>query len=95
MAETRYICKHSDGMGHCEISDDGYCSGPCTLEEDIEYAPVRHGRWIETVNTIMDYHTGEALDDIYYNCSQCGCGIDYKPNYCPNCGDRMDGENNG
>ena len=40
MAETRYICKHSDGMGHCEISDDWCCSGPCTMEEDIEYTPV-------------------------------------------------------
>ena len=40
MAETRYICKHSDGMGHCKISDDWCCSGPCTLEEDIEYTPV-------------------------------------------------------
>ncbi len=46
MAETLHICKHSGSMGHCKISDDWCCSAPCTLEQDIEYAPVWHGQWI-------------------------------------------------
>ena len=48
------------------------------------YAPVRHGRWI------IDSAGGKIA------CSDCGCiYLGYNgglpPNYCPNCGSRMDG----
>lgn len=48
--------------------------------------PVKHGRWI--------------LDNPQYllsHCSECRCfnSIGYKWKYCPNCGARMDGEDNG
>ena len=60
------------------------------LEEEFEIvdkvedvAPVVHGEWIP-------FHS-EAAGDIQY-CSACDVGCTWKPNYCPNCGARMDGE---
>ena len=48
-----------------------------------DVAPVRHGRWIDSLARITPY------------CSACGhshrCLI-RTPNYCPNCGAKMDGE---
>lgn len=65
------------------------------LLEDVPYedvAPVRHGRWVEN-----DY----LFLDTLYRCSVCGEEF-YLENgtpqenqyyYCPNCGAKMDGEN--
>lgn len=58
-----------------------------------DVAPVRHGHWI--------YDCGNEYAD-YYHCSECGAEIDLcneiytetKPNYCKNCGARMDKETN-
>lgn len=47
-----------------------------------DVAPVRHGRWAETVTDGF----------LFVSCSACGFKtgrIDY--NYCPNCGVKMDG----
>ena len=49
-----------------------------------DVAPVRHGRWI------IDSANGKIA------CSSCGCiYLGYngrlEPNYCPNCGSKMDG----
>ena len=50
-----------------------------------DVATVRHGRWIDSLARITSY------------CSTCGhshrCLI-RTPNYCPNCGAKMDGELN-
>lgn len=50
-----------------------------------DVAPVRHGRWIDSLARITPY------------CSACGhshrCLI-RTPNYCPNCGAKMDDELN-
>ena len=43
--------------------------------------PVRHGRWLPFHST--------AAGDIQY-CSACEIGCTWKPNYCPNCGAKMD-----
>lgn len=79
----------------------------CVTEWDIkdapaaDVAPVRHGRW----ECIYDDSTGET--DI--TCSYCkntrtikGCFVStdgkscyFEDDYCPNCGARMDGDNNG
>lgn len=48
-----------------------------------DVAPVVHGRWIP--------FRSEAAGDIQY-CSACDIGCTWMPNYCPNCGARMDGE---
>ena len=52
--------------------------------------PVKHGRWIFAKDVVA------YLKDIisYIKCSECGddiCWVNTKrPNYCPNCGARMD-----
>lgn len=52
---------------------------------DTDVAPVRHGRWMTT------YRYGFPL----WECSECEMqtGTANFP-YCPNCGAKMDGENN-
>lgn len=57
------------------------------IDEEPSVDPVKHGRWIEEPNC-------------WYRCSICGNHypsirgyMDY--NYCPSCGTRMDGEQNG
>ncbi len=44
---------------------------------------VRHGRWI---NVKSDINLAE--------CSECGIRVIGKPNYCPDCGAKMDGDKN-
>ena len=54
-----------------------------------DVAPVVHGRWIEQEK----YTFG-----VMYDCSICGDRIldnGHPWNYCPNCGARMDGDENG
>ena len=51
-----------------------------------DVAHVRHGRWLPFHST--------AAGDIQY-CSACEIGCTWKPNYCPNCGAKMDGGNDG
>ena len=51
--------------------------------EDVQ--PVKRGRWV----------FNKPPDDwimSLYTCDQCGHVEDGKPNYCPNCGAKMDGE---
>lgn len=48
--------------------------------------PVKHGRWV---------YDGPSIE-VMYKCSECGYvefGYDH-PAYCPNCGARMDGDDN-
>ena len=60
-----------------------------------DVAPVRHGQWDGEGDGYAD---GELVIDVWY-CSRCGHCIDdgtddpYDlPNYCPNCGAKMDGD---
>lgn len=56
----------------------------------IDAVEVRHGFWV--------FDSGDEYSDRYH-CSECGKEIDIcneivaepKPNYCPNCGAKMDG----
>lgn len=59
-----------------------------------DVAPVVHGQWDGEGN---DYADGELVIDVWY-CSNCAYCIDdgtddpdRLPNYCPDCGARMDG----
>lgn len=46
----------------------------------VEAKPVRHGKWIDTPNYYQRW-----------KCSLCGCHTrDAAPNYCPNCGAKME-----
>lgn len=62
-----------------------------------DVAPVRHGRWIEQEDQMLD---------VYYTCSACKedfyietTGYTEKDmflyTYCPNCGAKMDGDTDG
>ena len=54
-----------------------------------ELAPVRHGRWINERMLVGGFAEKWGCD-----CSECGKTIKeplWKPNYCPNCGAKMDG----
>lgn len=59
-----------------------------------DVAPVVHGQWDGEGDGFAD---GEIVLDVWY-CSECGHCIDdgtddpcVLPNYCPNCGAKMDG----
>lgn len=91
MAETIFLCKHMRGAGWCSLND-GYCvEGPCGNADSIEYAPVRHGRWIET-----GYF--DSFKVPIYKCSNPECMKEVADHYienhkfCLRCGARMDGE---
>ena len=60
----------------------------------VDAVPVVHGRWDGEGDGFAD---GEIVLDVWY-CSECGHCIDdgtddpcVLPNYCPNCGAKMDG----
>lgn len=55
----------------------------------VEAEPVRHGRWIDETfkPTGLVFHP--------YVCDQCGCHSESNFTYCPDCGARMDGEQDG
>lgn len=55
-----------------------------------DVAPVMHGKWI------IPTKIGHRSFNIPH-CSVCNgipCGVDKNTNYCPNCGAKMDGNNN-
>lgn len=68
--------------------------------KDGQAEPIKHGRWIK--ERVHNLHNGEKRNA--RECSECGAiyfvydmanAIDEVPRYCPNCGARMDGEENG
>ena len=91
MAE--YIEKKALMVALCKeiIGDGDYYNGKDDMQDQIrdmvsrfpaaDVAPVRHGRWLPFHST--------AAGDIQY-CSACEIGCTWKPNYCPNCGAKMD-----
>ena len=50
----------------------------------IEAEPVRHGRWVDKM--VRDWHCSECGKKASFD----GYCYDDKPNYCPNCGAKMD-----
>ena len=57
--------------------------------EAADVAPVRHGRWIgcDTQCGIACSICGTPVDDFCHSIDY--IDLAYKPNYCPNCGARM------
>lgn len=54
-----------------------------------DVAPVEHGHWNDINPAVLKPGISWVC-----RCSLCGCPQDYKHNYCPNCGARMDKEDN-
>ena len=54
----------------------------------VDAVPVVHGEWLPIIE-VNEY--GEPYQSGVY-CSECGETSIYEPNYCPNCGARMDEE---
>lgn len=54
-----------------------------------DVAPVRHGHWNDINPAVLKPGVNWVC-----RCSECGCPQDYKHNYCPSCGARMDKEGN-
>lgn len=57
-------------------------AGAIKAAPTIEAEPVRRGEWVRE----------DEYSDLWV-CDQCGFAGEYKDNYCPNCGARMDGDN--
>ena len=57
----------------------------------VDAVEVVHGRWVSGGNLIP---TTNGLRWTV-RCNLCGCPQDFKHNYCPNCGAKMDGAGNG
>lgn len=80
------------------VRDDPEIDGKhfARFKEHINHAPdtVKHGRWLKL--SPWNNHTQSCLclncDSISYQ-KKSGVYIGKIPNYCPNCGARMDGEN--
>lgn len=58
----------------------------CILPADVE--PVRHGRWLDYM--CRDWHCSECGEKISKVRNVDGYCYDDKPNYCFNCGAKMD-----
>ena len=60
----------------------------------IEAAPVVHGYWREyNRSALVSWKNGEPVwvDRAVYYCDGCSFGTIIKHNYCPRCGQKMDG----
>ena len=58
-------------------------------------------RWNDAVTIVKDHTAADVVpvihatwetDTCHFYCSECEQYVDYKTNYCPNCGARMDGD---
>ena len=82
------------------VRDDPEIDGKhfARFKEHINHAPdaVKHGRWLKL--SPWNNHTQSCLclncDSISYQ-KKSGVYIGKIPNYCPNCGAKMDGDGNG
>lgn len=96
-----YIDRAALGIGLCTrdvFENKGYADGWNAAVKILKEAPavdvqkIKHGKWIKDNDSFQP-------DDYYcvyfdYTCSECGKIVNdrYKlPNYCPNCGAKMDG----
>lgn len=83
-------CIHIDVCGKL-IFFGRNCNKECVHYKDgSDLTEVVHGRWIAVPSS--DMMTGKA-----YKCSECGKMRygSFMPNYCQNCGAKMDGGENG
>jgi hypothetical protein len=51
---------------------------------------VPHGRWIMDVDLVFSYEIDDYICEDHCTCSLCDYDSLYNTNYCPNCGAKMD-----
>ena len=91
-------CKSLYG-GKCQAAPPYECTIRETLSKQptVDAVEVVHGRWkSRPIYKINGEGRGIKYCDFHY-CSECGTGRPIVPpyNYCPNCGAKMDGDENG
>ena len=79
MPETEYMDVRIFRDGTATIA-----TGTKPYYRELKAEPVRHGKWIPIM--------GLNRQNEKFICSECICQFDYKFNFCPHCGARMDGE---
>ena len=57
-----------------------------------DVAPIIHGDWKEEKITFNKWGGDVVTEKTLWRCSACGYEDSLAMNYCPNCGARMDGE---
>lgn len=62
------------------------------LKAKADFAEVKHGRWID--HLVRDWRCSECGEKIHKVRQVDGYCYDDMPNYCPNCGAKMDGDEN-
>lgn len=83
------IKQYADQIGRTRSNDhylDALIDADDVIDDMPTIDPVRHGRWV---------YDGQSIE-VMYKCSECGYvefGHDHST-YCPNCGARMDGDDN-
>lgn len=89
---TRYIDadvlrEHIERMGYDQIIKDNFHAMAITIPS-ADVQPVVHAKWIDN-----------AHGSYFFGCSNCGFIYSYwdydKYEYCPHCGAKMDGDENG
>ena len=74
----------NSGISIDTYADKRYVNGLFRAIRPADVAPVRHGRWEDV----------DAEEPRRYGCSKCKRLSWHMENYCPNCGARMDGDEN-
>lgn len=84
----------SESDGGTPITDAVITTIRCAVEQmpEVDAAPVVHGRWIKKHHSTV-YDGFMKISGDYPTCSLCGfaeMGLSQRTNFCPNCGARMD-----
>lgn len=76
--------------GGLNAYEKAYCIDIVRKIAAADVTPVRHGRWVD--HCVRDWRCSECGDKIIKFRSVDGYCYDDKPNFCPNCGAKMDKE---
>ena len=103
LIDANEVIKHLEKCIADPMFDNDYrkiCFAICKYIDDvptIEAEPVKHGRWvkhrIEKYDNYGNYTNAPGLTDCS-NCNFSAYGIAEIYNFCPQCGVRMDGDDN-
>lgn len=85
-------CSFTDGLCYTSLPPKYRCTFDNNFYDGyhichLELAPVKHAAWYEG-NGYFDYDIDCSVPT--YICSNCKSEEDYKSDYCPNCGAKMD-----